>query len=154
MSAIKFYTIEDWVQAYLKEWGYNNPALTARLSGELKKENKTLRPEDVIAVLNQKVMRRIENYLPGDGFGDLQKLNYFKMIFLSEGLAARFALFEEPTPEEYAVLAPRFHRFLAAPDLILSDMQRQSIKTYHPFWRIRKTFAKGVKAVVHSVKKK
>ncbi len=154
MSTIKFYTIEEWVYAYLKEWGYHDSALTARLSNELLKQKKSLQPDEIVKILNQKIMDQIGNYLQGDRLNDLQKLNYFKMIFLTHHLSLKYSLFENLSENSKEELSHYFHQFLAAPDLILSDMHRQSIKTYHPLWRLKKTFAKGVKAVVHSVKKK
>lgn len=154
MSTIKFYTLENWVGAYLKEWGYDDSALTARLSGDIQKQNKSLKPDDVIALLNSRVLTLIRDIFSGGNLTDIQKLNYFKMVFLSRNLALKYHLFEPVSETEKETLAQYFHQFLAAPDLIVSDMHRQSIKTYHPFWRIKKTFAKGVKAVVQSVKKK
>lgn len=153
MSTIKFYTIEDWVSAYLKEWGYEDKVLTIRLSGELKKDQ-ALHPDDVVSRLNQRVINSVCDSLHKSGLTDEQKLNYFKMIFLNRHLSQKYDLFENINEAEKAELSRYFHQFLASPDLIVSDMQRQSIKTYHPIWRLKKTLAKGVKAVVHSVKKK
>ena len=154
MSTIKFYTIEDWVSAYLKEWGYDNPTLAERLSDDLTKQKKSLQPDEIVMLLNQQIMDKIGDYLQGDRLNDLQKLNYFKMIFLTHRLFLKYSLFETLSDTAKEELSHYFHQFLAVPDLILSDMRRQSIKTYHPLWRLKKTFAKGVKAVVHSVKKK
>ena len=38
MGHIKFYTIEDWIAAYLKEWGYTDTETISEITKLLKNE--------------------------------------------------------------------------------------------------------------------
>lgn len=153
MGSIKFYTIEDWVGAYLKEWGYDTPELTVLMTERLQKEKSNLHPDDVSHLLDSQILAYLNTILPETGLADVQRLNYFKMVFLTQKLYERINLFDSISTEDEAALIACFHKQLyqAAPDLIRADMFRQSIKTFHPVWKIKKTLAKGVKLVVKSV---
>lgn len=156
MGSVKFYTIEDWVEAYLKEWGYDHPTWTSDLIERLKKEKNNLHPDDVLAFLDQHIQSYINTILPEVGLSDIQKFNYFKMIFLMQKLYQKINLFDEIAPADEKILIDCFQKQLyqVAPDLIQANMFRQSIKTFHPVWKIKKTFAKGLKKVVRAVSKK
>ncbi len=153
MGSIKFYTIEDWVNAYLKEWGYDSPALTSAIVEKLQKEKGNLHPDDVSKLLDGHIQTYLDSILPETGLPAVQRLNYFKMVFLAQKLYEQINLFDDISNEDEKMLIACFHRqlFQAAPDLIRADMFRQSIKTFHPVWKIKKTLAKGVKLVVKSV---
>lgn len=153
MGSIKFYTIEDWVNAYLKEWGYDSPALASAIVEKLQKEKGNLHPDDVSKLLDGHIQSYLDNILPETGLPATQRLNYFKMVFLAQKLYEKINLFDEISNEDEKMLIACFHQqlFQAAPDLIRADMFRQSIKTFHPVWKIKKTLAKGVKLVVKSV---
>ncbi len=153
MGSIKFYTIEDWVNAYLKEWGYDSPVLTSAIVEKLQKEKGNLHPDDVSKLLDGHIQTYLDSILPETGLPAVQRLNYFKMVFLAQKLYEQINLFDDISNEDEKMLIACFHRqlFQAAPDLIRADMFRQSIKTFHPVWKIKKTLAKGVKLVVKSV---
>ncbi len=153
MGSIRFYTIEDWVEAYLKEWGYNDSYLTNTLTEQLKKEKNNLHPDDITHILNKHILEYINNILPETGLQNTQKLNYFKMVFLTKELYRQINLFEQVSAEDELMLIKNFQNQLyqIAPDLIQANMFRQSIKTFHPFWKIKKTLVKGLKRVTNSV---
>ncbi len=149
MGSIRFYTIEDWVEAYLKEWGYTDVERTATLTAQLKKEKGNLHPDDISRILNAHILDYINNILLQTGLSDIQKLNYFKMVFLEKELYRQINLFEQISAQDELILIQNFQNQLyqVAPDLIQANMFRQSIKTFHPFWKIKKTFAKGIKGI-------
>ncbi len=153
MGSIRFYTIEDWVEAYLKEWGYNDSHLTNTLTEQLKKQKSNLHPDDITHILNKHILEYINNILPETGLQNTQKLNYFKMVFLTKELYHQINLFEQVSAEDELMLIKNFQNQLyqIAPDLIQANMFRQSIKTFHPFWKIKKTLVKGLKRVTNSV---
>ncbi len=153
MGSIRFYTIEDWVEAYLKEWGYADNNLTNTLTEQLKKEKSNLHPDDIGQILNAHILEYINKIMPETGLNDIQKLNYFKMVFLTKELYREINLFDRISGDDELKLIQRFQNQLyqVAPDLIQANMFRQSIKTFHPFWKIKKTLAKGIKLVTKSV---
>lgn len=147
MGNIKFYTIEDWVGAYLKEWGYAEDALVLETVNRLQEEKHNLHPDDVVNLLNTQLLTYLDSILPETELSGIQKLSYFKMIFLHQELYKKYNLFRQISAEEEKELIACFKQqlFQPVPDLIEADMFRQSIKTFHPFWKIKKTFVKGIK---------
>ncbi len=152
MGNIRFYTIEDWVDAYLKEWGYTDNTLTNALTEKLKKEKSNLHPDDIGHILDAHILEYVHKILPETGLQNTQKLNYFKMIFLAKELYLKINLFDQVSTEDELLLIQNFKNQLyqVAPDLIQANMFRQSIKTFHPFWKIKKTLVKGLKLVTGS----
>lgn len=153
MGNIRFYTIEDWVGAYLKEWGYDSPSLIKLMTERLQKEKSNLHPDDVSTLLDKHIQSYLDIILPKTGLSMLQRFNYFKMVFLTQKLYEHIHLFDSISTEDEKTLIACFHQnlFQTAPDLIRADMFRQSIQTFHPVWKIKKTLVKGMKLVVKSV---
>ncbi|MBQ8558073.1 MAG: hypothetical protein IKZ02_04535 [Alphaproteobacteria bacterium] len=154
MGNIKFYTIEDWVGAYLKEWGYTEDALIVETVARLREEKHNLHPDDIVQLLNEQLLDYLDSILPETTLTGIQKLSYFKMIFLHQKLFEKYNLFRQISAEEEKELIACFQQqlFQPVPDLIEADMFRQSIKTFHPFWKIKKTFVKGIKLFTKSKK--
>ncbi|MBQ9089764.1 MAG: hypothetical protein IJY58_01810 [Alphaproteobacteria bacterium] len=156
MGNIKFYTIEDWVAAYLKGWGYHDEYLTHVITEKLKSEKNNLHPDDVCCLLDKHVQAYVDTLLPETTLNPVQKYHYFKMIFLMKELYLKVNLFDEISVEDERCLFDVFQKQLypIVPDLIQANMFRQSIKTFHPFWKLKKTLVKGVKFVGKTVVKK
>ncbi len=156
MGNIKFYTIEDWVEAYLRGWGYQDSHLTHVITEKLKSEKSNLHPDDVCFLLDKHIQTYIDTVLPDIKLSAIQKQAYFKMIFLMKKLYLTVNLFDDISVEDERCLSNAFREQLypIVPDLVQADMFRQSIKIFHPFWKLKKTFVKGVKFVGKTVAKK
>lgn len=155
MGHIKFYTIEDWITAYLKEWGYSDENTQFEITQKLKSQKSNLHPDDISTLLNEHLLIFIHKILPESSLSDIQKLNYFKMVFLSEKLYEKCQLFQQISTDEEKMLIKCFqkHLYQIAPNIIQANMFRQSIKTFHPFWKIKKTFVKSIKLITNFRKK-
>ena len=77
------------------------------------------------------------------------------MVFLSEKLYEKCQLFQQISTDEEKMLIKCFqkHLYQIAPNIIQANMFRQSIKTFHPFWKIKKTFVKSIKLITNFRKK-
>ena len=156
MEVIKLYQVDDWIKAYLKSWGYEDDKLVQKIYDDLKKKNpKNITPECVMNYLDGHVMRYLENNLDMNLEG-VQKLNYFKMIFLMNKAYKKCQIFDQISEEENLFLRRCFEqeKYLITPDIIPANMFRQSIKTFHPIWQIKKAVAKGVQKIIMPPKKR
>lgn len=156
MEVIKLYQVDDWIKAYLKSWGYDDDKFVQKIYDEIKAKGvKNISPEYVMNYLDSYVMRYLEKNLDMN-LSDVQKLSYFKMIFLMHKVYKKCQLFAELSQEEINFLRSCFEKekYLITPDIIPANMFRQSIKTFHPIWQIKKVVAKGVQKVIRSPKKK
>ena len=155
MGYIKFYTIEDWIAAYLKEWDYSDEETLSDIITQLKAEKQNLHPDDVSTLLNNHLLGFLHTILPESSLTDVQKLNYFKMVFLSEKLYERCRLFHSISAEEEKMLVQNLqkHLYQIVPNIIQANMFKQSIPTFHPLWKIKKTFGKSIKLIKNFGKK-
>ena len=78
------------------------------------------------------------------------KLNYFKMIFLLNKGYESCSLFDKILPKDETFLKTLIENnsYPIAPDIIPANMFRQSIKTFHPVWQLKKVVAKSVQKIV------
>ena len=155
MGHIKFYTIEDWIQAYLKEWGYSDNETLSEMIIQLKNEKQNLHPDDVSVLLNNRLLNFIHTILPESSLSDIQKLNYFKMVFLSEKLYEQCHLFRSISSDEEKLIIQKLQQplYQIVPNIIQANMFKQSIPIFHPFWRIKKTVGKSIKLIKNFGKK-
>lgn len=156
MDVVKLYQVDDWIRAYLESWGYEDELLVQKIFNELKRQiSKSIAPEDVQNYLDGYVMKYLENKWDINLEG-VQKLNYFKMIFLLNNGAKKCQFFREITKEDDAFLTSCFEKekYLITPDIIPANMFRQSIKTFHPLWKVKKAVVKSIQKMVPTSKKK
>lgn len=156
MEVVKLYQVDDWIKAYLKSWGYEDDELVQKIYEELKqKSSKNITPEYVMNYLDTYVTNYLDSNLDIALTG-VQKLNYFKMIFLINKAYKKCQIFDQISEEENLFLRSCFEKekYLITPDIIPANMFRQSIKTFHPIWQIKKAVAKSVQKIIIPPKKR
>lgn len=154
MLSIKLYQTRDWLCAYLKSWGYQDEQLVDELLTQLTEQEKKLQIEDISSFLNKRVLDYLDQSMEETLLLPMQKLHYFKMIFLMKKIYLKCNIFGEISIEQEAYLQSCFNENLyqVAPDILHSNMFRQSIKTYHPVWKIKKTIVKGLQKIIRPKK--
>lgn len=155
MGSITLYQPQDLVAAYLKGWGYQrNDKLIGKLLAQISVQKKNLQIEDISLFLDEYVLTRLNEIMPEVCLPTEQKLAYFKMIFLMKKIYLECSLFDKMSKEQESYLVSCFNNNLyqIAPNILHADMFRQSIKTYHPVWKIKKTIAKGLRKIIHRKK--
>ncbi len=156
MDIVKLYQVDDWIKSYLKSWGYEDDVLVQKIFANLKEEiNKNITPQDVMEFLNNYVLKLIDEIWETD-LSQIEKLNYFKMMFLVNKGYQKCQLFLDANLEtkEFVSKCLETEKYLVTPDIIPANMYRQSIKTFHPIWKLKKAVAKGVQKVLPASKNK
>lgn len=156
MDIVKLYQVDDLIAAYLKSWGYQDEGLVLDIFKEMRKQYAgQITPQDIISFLDGCVLNHLEDKW-AVSLPSIEKLNYFKMIFLLNEGAKKCVLFKKLSPKEETFLQTLFEneKYLIAPDIIPANMFRQSIRTFHPVWKLKKAVVKGVQKIVPNTKNK
>lgn len=157
MGSIKLYQTQDWIAAYLKSWGYEpDEALINALLFQMTDHRQSLQIEEISGFLNNYVLNFLNKIIPEICLPAEQKLAYFKMIFLMKKAYLKCQIFSNLSAEQEAYLQACLYNNLyqIVPDILQADMYRQSIKTYHPVWKIKKVIAKGLRRIFKRTKNK
>ncbi len=156
MEILKLYQVDDWIKSYLKSWGYENEMLVQKIFNDLKRQiHKNITPQDVMNFLDNHILMLVDEIWETD-LRQVEKLNYFKMVFLMDKGYEKCQLFLPNNSDTKNFISSCLERkkYLITPDIIPANMYRQSIKTFHPIWKLKKAVVKGVQKVISTPKKK
>lgn len=155
MDIVKIYQIEDFVKSYLKSWGYQDEVFLDKMITQFKKNRDgDVNIEDVISFFEEKILSYL-NEKWNLTFSKDEKINYFKMLFLLNKGYEKTSIFEKITDEDNLLFQSYLQEnsYEIAPDITKSNMLRQSIKTFHPVWKVKKTIVKSVQKILPNKKR-
>lgn len=141
MVAIKLYQPEEIVLNYFKTWGYIGPDVLSQMATYFLTENKdSLSMDEILIRLNKTAASVAEQVMGKPTLPIEQQVAYFKMVFLSEGLAQKYPLFMPMTQKALDDLKKVYaaHTMQTSPTLVKSVMVPQKIKVYKPLLPLKK----------------